>query len=423
MLSMNMSAAPQINPSAENPVAITTNSKSKPIVGEKQKTGTEKFAQVLEREITEASPKQEITGSSEKPEKSHESVGQITDSNAPQTHSAPVPTMNPLQRDIALDAAHAPKGDLTFLPLAVMPVPGMALPATEAVRPGAEIGMLNPLLAPPNLSSLPANPLPSMNGLLPPADSKPAATALSFTSQMLLQRSAQMTPVTNDMAYSPDNLGQFDFGRFMDLAESAADGKLLPFSSELGETILINSTASEEPILSITAESVPTLSLGGTHATSSAPQHVPAQSIQVDQPVGQPRWGGDFAQKIVWLTSQQHQVAEIHLNPAHLGPVEVMLSISQDQATAQFVSPNLAVREAIEQALPKLREMMAENGIQLGNVMVGAESFQQDNKQQHFFSGQAPNDPKSSSATLDPVSQMETTVVSNKHNGIVNTYA
>ena len=55
--------------------------------------------------------------------------------------------------------------------------------------------------------------------------------------------------------------------------------------------------------------------------------------------------------------------------------------------------------------------------------MVGAESFQQDNKQQHFFSGQAPNDPKSSSATLDPVSQMETTVVSNKHNGIVNTYA
>ena len=66
---------------------------------------------------------------------------------------------------------------------------------------------------------------------------------------------------------------------------------------------------------------------------------------------------------------------------------------------------------------------MAENGIQLGNVMVGAESFQQDNKQQRFFSGQASNDPKSSSATLDPVSQMETTVVSNKHNGIVNTYA
>jgi len=110
--------------------------------------------------------------------------------------------------------------------------------------------------------------------------------------------------------------------------------------------------------------------------------------VQVDQPVGQPRWGGDFAQKIVWLTSQHHQVAEIHLNPAHLGPVDVMLNISQDQATVQFVSPHLAVREAIEAALPKLREMMAENGIQLGNVMVGAESFQQDNRQQRFFSEQ-----------------------------------
>ncbi|MDP2878869.1 MAG: hypothetical protein Q8N74_05000, partial [Sulfuricella sp.] len=36
-----------------------------------------------------------------------------------------------------------------------------------------------------------------------------------------------------------------------------------------------------------------------------------------------------------------------------------------------------AVREAIETALPRLREMLADNGIMLGNVTVGSESFSQ----------------------------------------------
>ncbi|MGV8711987.1 MAG: flagellar hook-length control protein FliK, partial [Nitrosomonas sp.] len=200
-------------------------------------------------------------------------------------------------------------------------------------------------------------------------------------------------------------------------------GKLLPFSPELNEAILANNGGSGESFFSITAESVPNLSLGGTHAASSISQHLPAHTIQVDQPLGQPRWNGEFTQKIVWLTSQQHQVAEIHLNPVHLGPVDVMLSITQDQATAQFVSPHLAVREAIEQALPRLREMMAENGIQLGNVMVGAESFQQDNKQQRFFSEQASHDAKSGSTTASTMRSAEPAVVTNRHNGIVNTYA
>ncbi|MEK7302741.1 MAG: flagellar hook-length control protein FliK, partial [Pseudomonadota bacterium] len=123
-----------------------------------------------------------------------------------------------------------------------------------------------------------------------------------------------------------------------------------------------------------------------------------------------------------WMTTQQHQVAEIRLNPAHLGPVEVMLSITQDQATAQFLSPHLAVREAIEAALPRLKEMMAENGIQLGNVMVGADSFQQENKQQHA------HHPEKGAVSLmgantGTVGAVETAIMPNRHNGIVNTYA
>lgn len=95
---------------------------------------------------------------------------------------------------------------------------------------------------------------------------------------------------------------------------------------------------------------------------------------------GKPAWGNDFNQQITWLATQKHQIAELHLHPAELGPVEIILHISNDQSTqvsAQFTSPHLAVREAIESALPRLREMMAESGITLGNTTVGAETSQQ----------------------------------------------
>jgi flagellar hook-length control protein FliK len=77
------------------------------------------------------------------------------------------------------------------------------------------------------------------------------------------------------------------------------------------------------------------------------------------------------------MANQSQQVAELHLNPPNLGPLEVRLTISNDQASASFVSLHSAVREAIETALPRLREMLADNGIMLGNVTVGSESFSQ----------------------------------------------
>lgn len=103
----------------------------------------------------------------------------------------------------------------------------------------------------------------------------------------------------------------------------------------------------------------------------------PLPALPVAPRVGSAEWGGAVGEKIVWMANQSHQVAELHLNPPNLGPLEVRLTISNDQASALFVSHHSAVREAIETALPRLREMLADNGIMLGNVTVGSESFSQ----------------------------------------------
>jgi flagellar hook-length control protein FliK len=112
-------------------------------------------------------------------------------------------------------------------------------------------------------------------------------------------------------------------------------------------------------------------------------------------PVGASGWDDALSQKVLWMVSGQEQVAELSLNPPDLGPLQVTLSISNDQAIATFVSQHADVRQALEAALPRLKEMMAESGINLGGATVssgGDGSYQQGSERQNrsgsrYFSG------------------------------------
>ncbi len=97
--------------------------------------------------------------------------------------------------------------------------------------------------------------------------------------------------------------------------------------------------------------------------------------LSIDAPVRSPMFPQELGERIVWLSTRQGQVADIALNPPHLGPLEVKLSLSGGEAGAQFFSPHPQVRDAIEAALPKLREMMAEAGVTLGQAQVRDEAF------------------------------------------------
>ncbi|HNH52194.1 MAG TPA: flagellar hook-length control protein FliK, partial [Nitrosomonas sp.] len=94
------------------------------------------------------------------------------------------------------------------------------------------------------------------------------------------------------------------------------------------------------------------------------------------------------------------------------------------QVSAQFTSPHLAVREAIESALPRLREMMAENGITLGNTTVGAETSQQHANQQHgSIASNANENSTTTVATIQGLSTEFNGSVLPRHQGIINTFA
>lgn len=112
-----------------------------------------------------------------------------------------------------------------------------------------------------------------------------------------------------------------------------------------------------------------------------------AQATTVATPLRDPAWGADFAQKVVWLAGNDKQSAQLTLNPPQMGPIEISLNLSKDSATAVFVSPHAEVRDAIETALPKLREMLAGVGIELGQANVSSESFRQQSAPDQGHSG------------------------------------
>jgi len=112
-------------------------------------------------------------------------------------------------------------------------------------------------------------------------------------------------------------------------------------------------------------------------AASPAQSNAPTASHSLPTPVGAGNWGEDFANRVVWMANRLESRADLVLTPPQMGRIEVSLSITGDQATANFVSGNPAVREALEAALPRLREVLADAGIQLGQTQVGAGNPQQ----------------------------------------------
>lgn len=99
------------------------------------------------------------------------------------------------------------------------------------------------------------------------------------------------------------------------------------------------------------------------------------ESLVMQLPLRAPGWEGELAQRLVWMAGRQAQWAEISLNPPHLGSLEVHLSLRGNDASAYFYTPHAAVREALDENLSRLREMLAGVGISLGQAQVSQESF------------------------------------------------
>ncbi len=97
-----------------------------------------------------------------------------------------------------------------------------------------------------------------------------------------------------------------------------------------------------------------------------------------------PEWNKEMGERVIFMHKQAIPSAELRLNPAHLGPVTIKVETAQDQVSVAFTAQHAAVKEAIDAALPKLREMLTAQQLNLSEVSVSQEDTRQ--KQQQAFS-------------------------------------
>ena len=113
-----------------------------------------------------------------------------------------------------------------------------------------------------------------------------------------------------------------------------------------------------------------------THSPSSTPMSLSGMvHSEITEPFGKPAWSQGVGKQILWMVNQNLSSAEIRLNPANLGAIEVRIDMSGDQVSVALSSSHGVVREAMEAALPKLREMLDEKGLSLADTDISQHSF------------------------------------------------
>ena len=179
-----------------------------------------------------------------------------------------------------------------------------------------------------------------------------------------------------------------------DAANNSNNGNNAPSNPVLqGDALLNQQTDNKQGVDTksfasvLNTENTDVLSASATAPTSdkSTPQGVTnavnklVQDTKVDvpamtKPLSHPEWNQDLGERIVWMNNKGVSSAEIKMNPPNMGPISVRIDMNQDQATIAFTAQNSDVRNALEASVPRLREMLSSQHVNLAEVNVSQQS-------------------------------------------------
>lgn len=253
--------------------------------------------------------------------------------------------------------------------------PGEDAPAKPGSRPATQGAATDPL-------ALLANALPTAQAApaVPPADwtlRLPAAAA-GDGDKGSLAATTRGTAGRGKPQAGADDLGLLPAAGGSSPAAHAA-GKAPPtepFAAALAQVGAARAGESREPAagahLALDGVGGAAHALPAAAAGPAAPAH---QAALASQPLDT-AFPGDLAAEVKVMVEGGLQTAELHLNPTELGPIRIELSIDGQNADIAFAAAHGTTREGIEQAIPELREMLAEQGLSLNHT--GVSSGQQE---------------------------------------------
>jgi len=120
---------------------------------------------------------------------------------------------------------------------------------------------------------------------------------------------------------------------------------------------------------------------GGSQVQTTTPiasANATSTEMNIATSMRQQGWDRAMGERLVFMARNGIQEAQLQVNPRNLGPIEIKVSVNQEQqANVSFVTTNTAARETIDAAMPRLREMFDQAGLDLAE----SEVFQRDQQQ------------------------------------------
>jgi hypothetical protein len=170
---------------------------------------------------------------------------------------------------------------------------------------------------------------------------------------------------------------------FLGLLLSSRSG-LMPSGAQSGEGAIWLAEAgllaqAAQPEAAATPQAQPFQSLLQSvgSLTTRPPATAEPANFTLSTPVQDPEFGQAVGERLVWMVSQGVQQAKIHLDPAHLGPLEISLAVKDDVASVVINAHHATTREVLEGDTQRLRNMLSEGGFTQVDVNVARDGGQQ----------------------------------------------
>ncbi|VVP23422.1 flagellar hook-length control protein FliK [Pseudomonas fluorescens] len=312
---------------------------------------------VVDDKSAAAQPEVADSGKTLPADKPAQADDQAASDNA--TDTAQTPVVDAAAVDPALDPA---------LLLAAQPVVATPAPVTAPVVDAAQLPDEAPLAAPVAAAPVAA---PTDNEFDPEADPLDALPALRMAMEQSghVSASSQAQPKAASTSAQAQADGEqtaaqnFTAGMASMLEvqgdkDSTSQGGEKAFSGLIDDGLKDLKSASSDTRVDDFANRLAALTQAATPKTANA--------LPVNQPIAmhQNGWTEEVVNRVMYLSSANLKAADIQLQPAELGRLDIRVNMVPDQQTqVTFVSAHPSVREALDGQMHRLRDMFAQQGM------------------------------------------------------------
>ncbi|WP_460163520.1 flagellar hook-length control protein FliK [Pseudomonas sp. S2_F03] len=278
--------------------------------------------------------------------------------------------------DPTLDPALDPVLMQAVQPLVTVPVTPAPAPVVASVAPKVEAPVAAAVVAAPAQVAAPL----ADSGFDPEADPLDALPAVRLAMEQSghVSASSQAQPKASQAQVQansePTSAQNFAAGMasMLDLQvdkDSTSQGGEKAFSGLIDDGLKDLTSASSDTRVDDFANRLAALTQAATPKTANA--------LPVNQPIAmhQSGWTEEVVNRVMYLSSANLKAADIQLQPAELGRLDIRVNMVPDQQTqVTFMSAHPSVREALDSQMHRLRDMFSQQGMGQVDVNVSDQS-------------------------------------------------